>query len=135
MRLPIFQTVLGGLTVKGSIVGTHHDLEEVFELHRRGRTRVERVERELDDVNEAIAQVLDGSAPAPRMVFRMAEVPSFERSTRERARERREARRPLQPNRLPHNRKGESMAVAVDIPTVFAAPGEPGQRRRFEAAL
>ena len=76
MRLPIFQTVLGGLTVKGSIVGTHHDLEEVFELHRRGRTQVERVERELDDVNEAIAQVLDGSAPAPRMVFRMPEVPS-----------------------------------------------------------
>jgi propanol-preferring alcohol dehydrogenase len=76
MRLPIFQTVLGGLTVKGSIVGTHHDLEEVFELHRRGRTQVERVERELEDVNDAIAQVLDGSAPAPRMVFRLAEVPS-----------------------------------------------------------
>jgi propanol-preferring alcohol dehydrogenase len=75
MRLPIFQTVLGGLTVKGSIVGTHHDLEEVFELHRRGRTQVERVERELDDVNEAIGQVLDGSAPAPRMVFRMDGVP------------------------------------------------------------
>jgi propanol-preferring alcohol dehydrogenase len=68
--------VLGGLTVKGSIVGTHHDLEEVFELHRRGRTRIERVERELDDVNEAIGAVLDGSAPAPRMVFRLAEVPS-----------------------------------------------------------
>ena len=37
--VPIFETVLGGLTVKGSIVGTHHDLEEVFELHRRGLTR------------------------------------------------------------------------------------------------
>jgi propanol-preferring alcohol dehydrogenase len=74
MRLPIFQTVLGGLTVRGSIVGTHHDVEEVFELHRRGRTRVERVERELDDVNDAIEEVLDGSAPAPRMVFRMAGV-------------------------------------------------------------
>ena len=34
------------------------------------------VERELDDVNDAIAQVLDGSAPAPRMVFRMPDVPS-----------------------------------------------------------
>jgi propanol-preferring alcohol dehydrogenase len=76
MRLPIFQTVLGGLTVKGSIVGTHHDLEEVFELHRRGLTHIERVERELDDVNEAIGEVLDGSAPAPRMVFRMPEVPT-----------------------------------------------------------
>jgi alcohol dehydrogenase, propanol-preferring len=75
MQIPIFQTVLGGLTVKGSIVGTHHDLEEVFELHRRGHTQVERVERELEDVNDAIEQVLDGSAPAPRMVFRMADVP------------------------------------------------------------
>jgi propanol-preferring alcohol dehydrogenase len=74
MQLPIFQTVLWRL--KGSIVGIHHDLEEVFELHRRGRTRVERVERELDDVSDAIEQVLDGSAPAPRMVFRLAEAPT-----------------------------------------------------------
>jgi alcohol dehydrogenase, propanol-preferring len=71
MRLPIFETVLGGLEVRGSIVGTRHDLEEVFELHRRGLTRVEYAERGLDDVNTAIAQVLDGSAPAPRLVFRM----------------------------------------------------------------
>jgi propanol-preferring alcohol dehydrogenase len=71
MKVPVFETVLGGLTIKGSIVGTHHDLEEVFELHRRGQTRVLRTECELDDVNEAIEQVLDGSAPAPRMVFQM----------------------------------------------------------------
>jgi hypothetical protein len=31
-----------------------------------------RSEASLDDVNEAIEQVLDGSAPAPRMVFRLA---------------------------------------------------------------
>ena len=71
MRLPIFETVLGGLDVRGSIVGTRHDLEEVFELHRRGLTRVEYAERRLDDVNSAIEQVLDGSAPTPRLVFRM----------------------------------------------------------------
>jgi propanol-preferring alcohol dehydrogenase len=69
ITVPVFETVLGGLTVRGSIVGTHCDLEEVFELHRRGQTRVLRTERALDDVNEAIEQVLDGSAPAPRMVF------------------------------------------------------------------
>jgi propanol-preferring alcohol dehydrogenase len=69
LKVPIFQTVLGGLTLKGSIVGTHHDLEEVFELHRRGETRVLRAERRLEDVNEAIAEVLDGSAPEPRLVF------------------------------------------------------------------
>lgn len=75
MELPIFETVLGGLTVKGSIVGTHHDLEEVFDLHRRGLTRVLRHEVALDDVNDAIEAVLDGSAPAPRTVFRLQEVP------------------------------------------------------------
>jgi len=40
-------------------------------LHRRGLTRVLSVERSLDDVNEAVERVLDGSAPAPRLVFRM----------------------------------------------------------------
>jgi propanol-preferring alcohol dehydrogenase len=69
MQLPIFETVLGGLTLTGSIVGTHH--EEVFALHWRGLTHVEHAERTLDDVNEAIAQVLDGSAESPRLVFRM----------------------------------------------------------------
>ena len=44
--------------VRGSIVGTHRDLEEVFELHRRGLTKVEREERRLEDVNEAIEQAV-----------------------------------------------------------------------------
>jgi propanol-preferring alcohol dehydrogenase len=69
MKLPIFETVLEGLTIRGSIVGTHHDLEQVFDLHRRGQTRVRRAECELEEVNDAIAKVLDGSAPAPRTVF------------------------------------------------------------------
>jgi propanol-preferring alcohol dehydrogenase len=71
IQLPIFETVLGGLDIHGSIVGTRHDLEEVFELHRRGLTTLEYEERPLDDVNHAIEQVLDGSAPAPRLVFRI----------------------------------------------------------------
>src|SRR4051812_48795685 len=71
MKVPIFETVLGGLEIAGSIVGTRHDLEEVFELHRRGLTHVEYAERSLDDVNTAIGEVLDGTAPAPRLVFRM----------------------------------------------------------------
>lgn len=71
MAVPIFETVLGGLTLTGSIVGTHRDLEEVFDLHRRGLTHVEHAERRLEDVNEAIAQVLDGTAESPRLVFLM----------------------------------------------------------------
>jgi alcohol dehydrogenase, propanol-preferring len=76
MRVPIFETVLGGLDIRGSIVGTHRDLEEVFELHRRGLTRVERSERGLDEVNTAITQVLDGTAPTARLVFDMARAAS-----------------------------------------------------------
>ena len=72
LEIPIFETVLGALEVRGSIVGTRHDLEEVFELHRRGLTSVEYEERHLHEVNEAIEQVLDGSARTPRLVFRMA---------------------------------------------------------------
>jgi D-arabinose 1-dehydrogenase-like Zn-dependent alcohol dehydrogenase len=34
--LPIFETVLNGITVVGSIVGTRTDLREVFELHTAG---------------------------------------------------------------------------------------------------
>jgi propanol-preferring alcohol dehydrogenase len=72
LEIPIFETVLGALQVRGSIVGTRHDLEEVFELHRRGLTHVEYEERHLHEVNEAIEQVLDGSARTPRLVFRVA---------------------------------------------------------------
>jgi propanol-preferring alcohol dehydrogenase len=40
LALPIFQTVLKGITIVGSIVGTSRDLAEVFELHAAGRPRV-----------------------------------------------------------------------------------------------
>ena len=68
MKLPIFETVLNGITVVGSIVGTRTDLREVFELHAAGRTKVAREIRPLADVNEAIAEVEAGHVPA-RIVF------------------------------------------------------------------
>lgn len=68
MSLPIFPTVLKGISVIGSIVGTRQDLVEVFDLHARGRTRVVAETRKLDDVNGAIDDVLAGRAPA-RIVF------------------------------------------------------------------
>ncbi|HET9094482.1 MAG TPA: alcohol dehydrogenase AdhP [Solirubrobacteraceae bacterium] len=64
MRLPIFETVLGGITVVGSIVGTRADLREVFELHRSGRTRVTSECVPLSEVNEAIADVEAGRVQA-----------------------------------------------------------------------
>ena len=68
MRLPIFETVLQGITVTGSIVGTRLDLAETFELHADGRTTVIREQRRLADVNEAFRQVEHGDIDA-RIVF------------------------------------------------------------------
>jgi propanol-preferring alcohol dehydrogenase len=71
MRLPIFETVLKGISVIGSIVGTRADLADVFRLHAAGRTRVIYQARKLDDVNACFEEVLAGRVPA-RLVFRMA---------------------------------------------------------------
>jgi propanol-preferring alcohol dehydrogenase len=68
VRLPIFETVLNGITVVGSIVGTRGDLAEVFRLHALGRTRVVRETRALDEVNECFEQVEKGQVKA-RLVF------------------------------------------------------------------
>jgi propanol-preferring alcohol dehydrogenase len=64
MALPIFQTVLKGIRVIGSIVGTRADLAEVFRLHAAGRTRVFYEPRPLTDVNQAIEDVLASRVPA-----------------------------------------------------------------------
>ena len=68
MSIPIFDTVLKGIEIIGSIVGTRQDLAEVFELHAMGRTRVIAEGRKLEQVNESIAELLAGSIAA-RLVF------------------------------------------------------------------
>jgi alcohol dehydrogenase, propanol-preferring len=68
VKVPIFETVLGGITIVGSIVGTRADLREVFELHAAGRTHVTRETRPLADVNEAMADV-EAARIAARVVF------------------------------------------------------------------
>ncbi|MFJ4094667.1 zinc-dependent alcohol dehydrogenase [Kitasatospora sp. NPDC089913] len=68
LELPVFDTVLNGTRVIGSIVGTRQDLAEVFRLHALGRTRVIRETRHLADVNTCFDEVLSGRTPA-RLVF------------------------------------------------------------------
>src|SRR6202041_3481062 len=68
LSLPIFDTVINGKTVIGSIVGTPNDLSEVFALHAAGRTTVIAVDRKIDEVNQSIDDVLAGTVPA-RVVF------------------------------------------------------------------
>jgi propanol-preferring alcohol dehydrogenase len=71
LPVPIFETVVKGLSVIGSIVGTRQDVADVFQLHLEGRTRVITETRRLDDVNAAMAEVLAGDVPA-RLVFDFA---------------------------------------------------------------
>jgi len=68
IKLPIFETVLNGTKVLGSIVGTRVDLQEVFELHAAGKTEVIYERRRLEDVNSAIHEVETGQVKA-RLVF------------------------------------------------------------------
>ncbi|MFD5466527.1 alcohol dehydrogenase AdhP [Kitasatospora sp. NPDC127059] len=68
LELPVFETVLNGTKVIGSIVGTREDLAEVFRLHALGRTRVIRETRRLGEVNACFDEVLGGKVAA-RLVF------------------------------------------------------------------
>jgi alcohol dehydrogenase, propanol-preferring len=71
LELPVFETVLKGISVIGSLVGTRNDLAECFALHAQGRTRVVAETRRLEDVNECFEEVLAGHVPA-RLVFDMS---------------------------------------------------------------
>ena len=68
LRLPVFETVLHGIQVIGSLVGTRNDLTEAFRLQETGRTKVIYQTRQLDDVNACFDEVLSGRVPA-RLVF------------------------------------------------------------------
>lgn len=68
LTLPVFETVLKGISVRGSLVGTRNDLAECFALHAAGRTKVIAETRRLEDVNECFEEVLSGTVPA-RLVF------------------------------------------------------------------
>src|SRR5688572_4745114 len=68
LEIPVFETVLKGISVIGSLVGTRNDLQDCFALHAQGRTRVVAESRTLDDVNACFDEVLAGDVPA-RLVF------------------------------------------------------------------
>lgn len=71
LTLPVFETVLMGISVHGSLVGTRNDLAEVYALHAAGRTKVIAESRQLEEVNECFDEVLAGEVPA-RIVFEMS---------------------------------------------------------------
>lgn len=68
LELPVFETVLKGISIIGSLVGTRNDLADCFALHAQGHTRVITQTRRLEDVNACFEEVLAGQVPA-RLVF------------------------------------------------------------------
>ncbi|MBN3929961.1 zinc-dependent alcohol dehydrogenase [Streptomyces verrucosisporus] len=70
LSIPVFDTVLNGTSVIGSIVGTRQDLAEVFALHAAGRTKVVYETRPLEAVNDCVEEILAGHVRA-RVVFEM----------------------------------------------------------------
>jgi len=71
LELPVFETVLKGISITGSLVGTRNDLVDCLALHAAGRTKVIAEPRRLEDVNDAFEDVLAGRVPA-RVVFEMS---------------------------------------------------------------
>lgn len=70
VKIPIFETVLNAITIKGSVVGTRADLADVLGLQAAGRTKVVYEKRPLERVNEAFHEVEEGRAKA-RLVFQL----------------------------------------------------------------
>lgn len=58
--LPIFDVVLRGLTVRGSIVGTRQDMAEALDFFTRGLIRPTVQAAKLDDINEVFDRMEHG---------------------------------------------------------------------------
>jgi propanol-preferring alcohol dehydrogenase len=59
MPLPIFDTVLNGVSVVGSIVGTRKDLVECLDFAARGKVKAITIEKSLEDINDIFEDIND----------------------------------------------------------------------------
>ncbi|MFJ9500421.1 alcohol dehydrogenase AdhP [Brevibacillus centrosporus] len=60
LPIPIFDTVLNGVTVKGSIVGTRKDMQEALDFAARGKVRAIIETQPLDKINEVLERMEKG---------------------------------------------------------------------------
>ena len=58
---PIFDVVLKGLTIRGSIVGTRQDMAEAIDFYARGLIKPTVATAELKDINEVFAKMEAGA--------------------------------------------------------------------------
>ena len=57
---PIFDIVLKGLTIRGSIVGTRQDMVEALEFYAAGKIHPTFTKRPLEDINEIFDEMVHG---------------------------------------------------------------------------
>lgn len=72
MDLPIFDTVLNGITVRGSIVGSRQDLQEAIDFAVEGKVATTVTGAKLEDVNEVFDKMKQGKIDG-RMVLEISE--------------------------------------------------------------
>ncbi|RAH38753.1 alcohol dehydrogenase AdhP [Halomonas sp. SL1] len=59
--LPIFDTVLNGITVRGSIVGTRQDLQEALDFAGEGKVKATVHGDRLENINDVFQRMIDGN--------------------------------------------------------------------------
>ncbi|WP_257294287.1 alcohol dehydrogenase AdhP [Endozoicomonas sp. YOMI1] len=72
MPIPIFDTVLNGVSVVGSIVGTRKDLQECLEFAARGKVKAIIQKRTLEEIN-AIFDEMEKGDIAGRVVMELVQ--------------------------------------------------------------
>ncbi|WP_071396886.1 alcohol dehydrogenase AdhP [Bacillus tuaregi] len=70
LPIPIFDTVLNGVSVKGSIVGTRKDMQEALDFAARGKVRSQIETAPLDSINEVFDKMSSGKING-RIVLKM----------------------------------------------------------------
>jgi len=70
--LPIFETVLNRITIRGSIVGTRKDLQECLEFAAEGKVQATVKAAPLEEINQVFDQMRKGQIDG-RMVLDIAE--------------------------------------------------------------
>ncbi|MGC3874546.1 alcohol dehydrogenase AdhP [Halomonas sp. GXIMD04776] len=58
--LPIFETVLNGITVRGSIVGTRSDLQESLQFAADGKVKATVSTDKLENINDVFSRMMEG---------------------------------------------------------------------------
>jgi propanol-preferring alcohol dehydrogenase len=66
--LPIFETVLKRITVRGSIVGTRKDLQEAIDLALAGKIHSTVAPCKLDDINSVFGEMKEGKIEGRKVI-------------------------------------------------------------------